>query len=72
MKNANSIILHALLDSNGYKNFEEVKKTLINEVFKKISDNFDTRIEYFRIVIKNLPENERNLFEEALKEFLEG
>ena len=72
MRELNNIILGALWDSNGYKTFKEVKETLINEVFKNVGENFDRKIEHFRVTINNLPKVEQDLFEEALKEYLEG
>ncbi|RXJ97589.1 hypothetical protein CRU98_13225 [Arcobacter sp. CECT 8986] len=74
MKKLTSIVLLALWDSNGYKTHKQVKETLINKVFKNIEEeHFEKYIEHFRTWIDNThPQNEKDLFEEALNEFKEG
>lgn len=73
MKKLTDIVLLALWDSNGYKTHKQAKETLKNEVFKNIQEeHFKRHIEHFRVWIGNLPQIEKDLFEEALNEFKEG
>lgn len=73
MKKLTDIVLLALWNSNGCKEYKQTKETLINEVFKNIEvEHFERYVGHFRVWISNLPQNEKELFEEALNEFKEG
>ena len=67
----NTIVLKALYSLRD-NNSDEVEEILIKKVFSKIDNNFNRKIDSFRIVIDNLPKKEKDLFEQSLKKFLES
>lgn len=67
----NLIVLKALYSLRD-NNSDEVEEILIKKVFSKIDNNFNRKIDSFRIVIDNLPKKEKDLFEQSLKKFLES
>lgn len=76
MKELNELtntVLILLYDLNGTspKTQEEVEKLLIKEVFEHMEkENFKKIGNYLRMIINNLPQREKDVFETALETFL--